>query len=114
MAQTHECVHYVRGVVGFGVSTVAALHYRAHTYGREQVDKALRREVEERGLYEVCLAADVGAELIPVLEVGKVAAALSRDHNFAGWAGHFLQDSYLSAVAGFDESFSRAVAGHQP
>ena len=94
IAQAHERIHHIRSVVGFGISAVASLHDRRHAVGREKIDNSLRSKIVERGLYEVGLGLDVRAELIPVFEVGEIAAAFARDHDLTGGARHLLEKSH--------------------
>ena len=114
MASTDQSIDHIRRMIRRRVGAISALNDGGHSGGFEPLHQSGRGEVEERRLHEVRVRADVLAEFVPILHVGKVASALAGDHYLPPGAGHLLQQRYRCIAARRNQRRSRSIRSHQP
>ena len=87
-------VNYICRMIGGRKGPVATLLVSNGTLKTgqrlEKLHQCCRGKIVECWFDEVRFAADVGTELIPVLDIGKIAPALSGNHYLAARTGHLL------------------------
>ena len=76
-------------------SPVSPLHYRLETIALQQINHVVRREIVIGRLDEIRVCANMGREIVPLLDIREVAAALSREQNLPSRARHLFQNNHL-------------------
>ncbi len=107
-------VHHIGCLIGSREGPVAPFYHGAQAVGREQRDQGLGRQVIESRPQDIGIGTDVAGEVVPGLDIGKVAAPFPGNHDFPARTGHFFQYRYLGGLSCAEKRATRPIGRHQP